>query len=187
LVAAFHGDLAIPFVAQSLRLIEAAARRLNLLLNPVPLLGTDPGRWEQIFESVARRGIGAATIHESPRYETHQRRLAELAMKHRLPMVLTFRSQAEAGGLMAYSPDEEEIFRRAGSLAARILKGAKPADLPVEEPTKYQFVINLKTAKALGLTIRATSVLPMSNSMSPIDKVAARLRRLRQQRGMSQE
>jgi putative ABC transport system substrate-binding protein len=153
-VAAFHGDLGIPFVAQSLRLIEAAARRLNLLLNPVPLLGTDPGPWEQIFESVARRGIGAATIHESPRYETHQRRLAELAMKHRLPMVvLTFRSQAEAGGLMAYSPDEEEIFRRAGSLAARILKGAKPADLPVEEPTKYQFVINLKTAKALGLTI----------------------------------
>jgi putative ABC transport system substrate-binding protein len=68
-------------------------------------------------------------------------------------MVFTFRSQAEAGGLMSYAPDLEEVFRRAGSLAARILQGAKLADLPVEEPTKFQLVLNLKTAKALGLTI----------------------------------
>ena len=152
-VAAFHGDPAIPFVAQSLRATEAAARRLGLALHPVPLLGIDPGPWEQVFETVARRGIGAATIHESPRYETHQRRLAELALKHRLPMVFTFRSQAEAGGLMAYTPDFEEIMRRAGNLAARILKGAKPADLPVEQPTRYQLVLNARTARALGLTI----------------------------------
>ena len=68
-------------------------------------------------------------------------------------MVLTFRTQAQAGGLMSYTADHEEVFRRAGSLAARILQGAKPADLPVEQPTKFQFVLNLKTAKALGLTI----------------------------------
>jgi putative ABC transport system substrate-binding protein len=68
-------------------------------------------------------------------------------------MVFTFSNQAQAGGLMAYTIDQEEIFRRAGGLAARILKGARPADLPVEEPTRYQFVLNLKTAKALRLTI----------------------------------
>ena len=79
--------------------------------------------------------------------------LADLALKYRLPMVFTFRSQAEAGGLMAFTANHEEVFRRAGSLAARILQGARPADLPVEQPTKYQFVLNLKTAKALGLTI----------------------------------
>ena len=68
-------------------------------------------------------------------------------------MVFTFPLQAEPGGLMAYAADEEEIVRRAGNLAAKILKGARPADLPVEEPTMYQFVVNLRTAKALGLTI----------------------------------
>jgi putative ABC transport system substrate-binding protein len=113
----------------------------------------DPGPWEQAFETVARRRIGGAVIAESPRYETHQRRLAEMALKHRLPLVFTFRSQAEAGGLMAFTPDAEEIFRRAGRLAARILQGAKPADLPVEEPTTFELVINLRTAKALGLTL----------------------------------
>jgi putative ABC transport system substrate-binding protein len=71
-------------------------------------------------------------------------------------MVFTFRVQAEAGGLMSYQADVEEINRRAGNLTARILKGAKPADLPVEEPTTYQFVVNMKTAKALGLTIPPT-------------------------------
>jgi putative ABC transport system substrate-binding protein len=68
-------------------------------------------------------------------------------------MVFTYRSQAEAGGLMSFTADQEEIFRRAGNLVAKILQGARPADLPVEEPTMYQFLVNLKTAKALGLTL----------------------------------
>jgi putative tryptophan/tyrosine transport system substrate-binding protein len=111
--------------------------------------------FEQVFQSVRQRGIDAATLHESPRFEATQGLLGELVLKHRIPMVLTFRSQAEAGGLMSYSADHVEVFERAGHLAARILKGAKPADLPVEVPTKYQFVLNLKTGKALGLTIPA--------------------------------
>jgi putative ABC transport system substrate-binding protein len=102
---------------------------------------------------VVQRRIDAVTIHEAPRLESNRQLLANLALKHRVPMVLTFRNQAEVGGLMSYTADHEEIFRQAGSLAARILKGTKPADLPVEQPTKYQLVINLKTAKALGLTI----------------------------------
>ena len=106
-----------------------------------------------VFETVARRGIGAVTIHEAPRFEAQRQLLADLALKHRLPMVFTFRDQAEAGGLMSYQADNEEIFRRAGNLAARILKGVKPADLPVEEPTMYQFVLNLKTAKPSASTM----------------------------------
>ena len=152
-IAAFHGDLSIPFVAQWLRATEAAARRLGLAVHPVPFLGQDPVHWEQVFDTVARRGIGAIAINEAARFETHQGRLADFSVKYRLPMVLTFPSQAQAGGLMSYSADLEEVMRRAGSLAARILQGAKPADLPVEQPTRYRLVLNLKTAKALSLTI----------------------------------
>jgi putative ABC transport system substrate-binding protein len=152
-VAAFHGDLTIPFVAQWLRATEAAAGKLGLSVHPVPFLGQDPGPWEQAFDTVARRRIGAVTIHEAPRFEGHRQVLADLALKYRVPMVFTFRNQAEAGGLMALTADFEEVGRRAGSLTARILRGARPADLPFEQPTKYQFVVNLRTAKVLGLTI----------------------------------
>jgi len=166
-VAAFHGDRTGPFVAQWLRATEAAAQRFGLTLHPVqgPLPGEDPARWEPVFQATARRGIGAAAIHEAPRFEAQRQLLADLALKYRLPMVFTFKLQAEAGGLMSLSSDEEEIVRRAGNLVGRILKGAKPADLPVEEPTLYQFVVNLRTAKALNLTIppavlaRATHVI----------------------------
>jgi putative ABC transport system substrate-binding protein len=152
-VAFFHADPAIPVVAQFIRATQAAANKLGVTLHPVRLRPSDPDTWEQVFQTVRQRGIGAATIHEAPGYETHRERLAELALRYRLPVVFTFRTQAEAGGLMSYAADWEDVFRRAGSLAARILKGATPADLPVEEPTLFQFLINLKTAKALGLTL----------------------------------
>src|SRR5262245_25117640 len=152
-VAAFHGDLNNPFVSTWLRTTQAAATQLGLAVHPVPFLGQDPGPWEQAFQTVVQRRIDAVTIHEAPRFESNRQLLANLALKYRVPMVLSLRNQAEAGGLMSYTADHEEINRQAGSLAARILKGAKPADLPVEQPTKYQLVINLKTAKALGLTI----------------------------------
>jgi ABC-type uncharacterized transport system substrate-binding protein len=163
-VAAFHADLTFPINAHWLRATEAAAHRLGLALHPVRI-PVETGEWEQAFETVSQRRVGAATIHENPRWERHRQLLAQLALKHRLPMVFTFRSQAEAGGLMSYAPDQDEIFRRAGNLAARILKGAKPADLPVEQSTKFEFVINLKTARLLGLTLpesvrlRATDVV----------------------------
>jgi putative tryptophan/tyrosine transport system substrate-binding protein len=81
------------------------------------------------------------------------RRLVDLAAKHRLPAVYTVKEYADAGGLMAYAPNLADVVRRAATYVDRILKGAKPADLPVEQPTKFVLVINLKTAKALGLTI----------------------------------
>ena len=86
-------------------------------------------------------------------------RLAELALKNRLPTMFAQRAYAEAGGLMAYSADFSDLYRRAATFVDKILKGAKPADLPVEQPTKFEFVINLKTAKALGLTIPQTLLL----------------------------
>jgi putative ABC transport system substrate-binding protein len=151
-VAAFHGDPAVPIVAQWLRATEAAARRFGLALHPMRV-PPDLGQWEPLFETVSQRRIGAVTIHDAPRFESNGQLFANLALKRRLPMIFTFRSQAVAGGLMAYTADAEDTFRRVGSLAARILMGAKPADLPFEQPTKFHFVINLKTAKALGLTL----------------------------------
>jgi putative ABC transport system substrate-binding protein len=80
-------------------------------------------------------------------------RIIDLAAKHRLPAMYEWRNYAESGGLMSYGTDFADVFRRAASYVDKILKGAKPADLPVEQPTKFELVINLKTAKALGLTV----------------------------------
>ena len=89
----------------------------------------------------------------SPALFTERKRIADLALKHRLPTVVGGREYAEAGGLISYAVRYPDLFRRAASYVDKILKGAKPADLPVEQPTKFELVINLKTAKALGLTI----------------------------------
>ena len=86
-------------------------------------------------------------------FYAERRRLVDLAAKNRLPAVYPLREYVDAGGLMSYAPDFADLFRRAATYVDKILKGAKPADLPVEQPTKFELVINLKTAKALGLTI----------------------------------
>jgi ABC-type uncharacterized transport system substrate-binding protein len=93
------------------------------------------------------------------------RRLVDLAAKHRLPAVYTVKEYADAGGLMAYAPNLADVVRRAATYVDRILKGAKPADLPVEQPTKFVLVINLKTAKALGLTIPPSSLLARADQV----------------------
>src|SRR5262245_4936769 len=88
-----------------------------------------------------------------------RRRLVDLAAKHRLPAVYTVKEYVDAGGLMTYGPNLADVVRRAAAYVDKILKGAKPADLPVEQPTKFELVINLKTAKALGLTIPQSVLL----------------------------
>jgi len=92
-------------------------------------------------------------------FTTHRIRLADLAAKARLPAMYGTREYVEAGGLMSYGPITRELFRRAAGYVDKILKGANPGDLPVEQPTKFELVINLKTAKALGLTIPQSLLL----------------------------
>jgi putative tryptophan/tyrosine transport system substrate-binding protein len=90
---------------------------------------------------------------ESPRTVVHRAQIAKLALKHRLPVMSQFNRLVEAGGLMSYGPELSDLFTRAADFVDKILKGAKPADLPIEQPPKFELVINLKTANALGLTI----------------------------------
>jgi len=95
----------------------------------------------------------------SPPLFTERKRIADLALKHRLPTVVGGREYAEAGGLFSYAVSYPELFRRAALYVDKILKGAKPADLPVEQPRTFELVVNLKTAKALGLTIPPSLLL----------------------------
>jgi putative tryptophan/tyrosine transport system substrate-binding protein len=131
--------------------LESAGKKLRIELSITPIGGQDD------LDSVlahAKTG-GASGIIAPPDYVTflNRKRLAEAALKHRLPGCYWAREYVDAGGLLAYSSDTIEFRRRAAKFVDKILKGAKPADLPVEQPTRFEFVINLKTAKALGLTI----------------------------------
>jgi putative ABC transport system substrate-binding protein len=130
---------------------EEAAQTLRI---PFKAHGVDgPDEFARTFNAIVGDGAGAVLVATSTMFLVHRRELAELALRHRLPTVFAFREYAEAGGLMAYGPSYTELFQRAATYVDRILKGTKPADLPVEQPTKFELVINLKTAKALGLTI----------------------------------
>jgi putative tryptophan/tyrosine transport system substrate-binding protein len=121
------------------------------------LLGMTLHRWE--LRSAAELEGDALLVLPYPRTYAHTRRIVQLAEKHQLPAVYPFREAVEAGGLMAYGPNAPDMFRRAGIYIDKIFRGAKPADLPVEQPTKFELVINLKTAKALGLTIPPSLLL----------------------------
>ena len=111
------------------------------------------GKIEGAFKAATDARAGALLVHPVALFDQNARRIAELAARSRLPAIYGLRSYVEVGGLMSYSADIIDMFRRAAVFVDKILKGAKPADLPVEQPTKFEFVINLKTAKALGLTI----------------------------------
>jgi putative ABC transport system substrate-binding protein len=105
------------------------------------------------FDAIIRDNANALLVFPDFATMVHRRQMAEFATKHRLPSVFGWREYVEAGGLMSYGPDRLETAKRLAVYVDKILKGAKPADLPVEQPTKFELVINLKTAKALGLTI----------------------------------
>jgi putative ABC transport system substrate-binding protein len=129
--------------------MEEAARALGLQLNPTAV--RSPEDFEAAFKAVGRAD---GLVHiDTPLFTTHRARLAELAAKSRLPAIWAHSTIVEAGGLMSYGTYIPALFRRAAIHVDRVLKGTKPADLPVEQPTKFELVINLKTAKALGVTI----------------------------------
>ena len=130
---------------------ESAARERGWRLLSLEI--RDAGEIEKAFKTATGARAGALLVTPSGLPDAHARRIAELAAKSRLPTMYAFRFYVEAGGLISYGVDLTENYRRAAAFVDKILKGAKPADLPVEQPTKFELVINLKTAKALGLTI----------------------------------
>ena len=134
--------------------IEAAAQTLGLRLHLKEIAITDPAEHiDRAVRAMADERVDAVLGLQGPHVFRERRRLADLAAKYRLPGVFELSSYAEAGCLMAYAPSSTDLYRRAATYVDRILKGAKPADLPVEQPTKFELIINRKTAKALGLTI----------------------------------
>jgi putative ABC transport system substrate-binding protein len=130
---------------------DVAARALGARLQIVGARG--PAAIDKAFSEMIRARANGLAVLSTPMFSIERRRLVDLAAKHRLPTVYSFRRYVEAGGLMSYGPNLPDLSRRAAIYVDKILKGVKPADLPVEQPTKFELVINLKTAKALGLTI----------------------------------
>jgi putative tryptophan/tyrosine transport system substrate-binding protein len=130
---------------------EVAARALGVRLQFVEARGS--ADFDRAFSDMTKARAGALTVLPIAMLTNERRRLVDLAAKNRLPAIYPWREFADAGGLMSYGPDLADSFRRAATYVDRILKGTKPGDLPVEQPTKFDLVINLKTAKALGLTI----------------------------------
>jgi putative ABC transport system substrate-binding protein len=130
---------------------RAAAQALGVRADTVSF--RDFSELDGAFSAIARGSRAVLLVSPSGPMFSERRRLAELALKHRLPAMYDAREYVEVGGLIAYGPNRAELFRRAAVYVDKILKGARPGDLPIEQPTKFELVVNLKTAKALGLTI----------------------------------
>jgi putative ABC transport system substrate-binding protein len=130
---------------------ETAARSLVVQLQIVAVRG--PEDFDNAFATMTRDHAGAVLVLSDPMTFFHRTRLAELGVRRRLPTMHGVRGYVDAGGLMSYWAQQVELYRRVGSYVDRILKGAKPGDLPIEQPTRFELVINLRTAKTLGLTI----------------------------------
>ena len=140
-----------PGSALQVREVEAAARSLRIRLQHVEARG--PEEFDSAFAAMARERAEALLVGHDTTFLVHRARIAELAAKGRLPTMYSYRESVEAGGLMAYAVNMTDFIGRAAMYVDKILKGAKPADLPVEQPTKFELVINLKAARAIGLTI----------------------------------
>jgi ABC-type uncharacterized transport system substrate-binding protein len=130
---------------------NAAAQALGLRLQRVEV--RDATEFERAFSDMARERAEALVVDNDALFWDHRKEIADLALKHRLPTMSEYREYVEAGGLMFYAAHDPDLYRRVATYVDKIFKGAKPADLPVEQPTKFELVINMKTAKLLGLTI----------------------------------
>ena len=135
----------------TIRNIKDAARSLGLQLQLLEARG--PEGFDGAFAAMAKERVGALLVVQDPAFIPHRARLIDLAQQNRLPSIFTQWEDAEAGGLMSYGPSLSDLYRRAGTYVDKILKGAKPGDLPVQQPKTFELIINLKTAKALDLTI----------------------------------
>lgn len=148
---AFLSDPADPSFGDQMKEAEAAARFLRIRLQQVEARG--PEEFDSAFAAMARERAEALLVMGASTFLVHRARLADLAVKGRIPTMYGLRESVEAGGLMAYAVNMTDFIGHAAVFVDKILKGAKPADLPVEQPTKFEFIINLKTAEAIGITI----------------------------------
>jgi putative ABC transport system substrate-binding protein len=140
-----------PSVVPGLKALEEPAQLLRLQVQPVGV--QTAAELEGAFATMVRGGAQAVLVFNTPPFNSAKQRIAELAIAHRLPTMCQGKFYVEAGGLMSYYPDRDAYFRSATVYVDKILRGAKPADLPVEQASKFEFVINNRTARAIGLTI----------------------------------
>jgi putative ABC transport system substrate-binding protein len=140
-----------PSSVQQWRESQVIGRELGLQLHSMEVSSAD--KFESAFKEATKAGSTALSVTSSPFINSYQKPIAELAIKNRLPAIYNRGDFVDSGGLMSYGPDVIDLYRRAAVYVDKILKGAKPADLPIEQPKKFEFVINLKAAKQIGLTI----------------------------------
>jgi putative ABC transport system substrate-binding protein len=140
-----------PSHSRALPAVENAGEKLALELRMVPARGLED--FDSAFATMAQERVGAFLAVGSPVVVGQRVPLAALALRYRLPGMFPFKENVVAGGLMSYGADPSDLYRRAAAYVDKILKGARPADLPVEQPKKFEFIINLKAAKQIGLTI----------------------------------
>jgi ABC-type uncharacterized transport system substrate-binding protein len=150
-------DPATPSHRPALEAVEVRGRALGLQVQRLAVRGAT--EFDSAFSAIVRERTGGVLVLSTPLFIGRAGRLAELAMNHKLPTMFGPREHVEAGGLLSYSPDRADLYRRAAIYVDKILKGAKPADLPVQQATKFELVINMKTAKAIGLTIPPSFLL----------------------------
>lgn len=144
-------DPATPSHRPALKAVEDMGRTLRLQLQPLAVRSAT--EFDSAFSTITKERAGAVLVLSTPLFLGGAKRLAELALTYKLPTMFGPREHVEVGGLLSYSPDRADLYRRAAAYVDRILKGANPADLPVQQATKFDLVINRKTAQALGLTI----------------------------------
>ena len=138
----------------SIQETERAARACGITLQTVQV--RDPSEFDTAFVALTRERLDGLMVWSGPVLLRHRARIVELVAQSRLPTIYSLRESVDAGGLMAYGPSLPDRFRRAATYVDKSLKGTKPADLPVEQPIKFELVINLKTAQARGITIPPT-------------------------------
>jgi putative tryptophan/tyrosine transport system substrate-binding protein len=144
-------DLAHPAAPLAVRQVQAAGQRLGIAVEDIGV--QRPEEFDGALSAMVRQGVVGVIVQSSALFFSDRSHLAELSTHNRLAMIAAVRDFAEAGCLVSYGPDLAAGFRRAADFVDKILKGAKPADLPIEQPTKFELVVNLRTAKAIGLTI----------------------------------
>jgi putative ABC transport system substrate-binding protein len=147
-------NAANPYSAMVFEETRGAAKTLAIELQSLEVRG--PGDFDGVLDSAVRKRADALVAVEDPLTFNHRKQIAESCAENRLPAMYGLREYADAGGLLAYGASQEDLLRRAIGFVDKILKGVKPADLPVQQPTKFELIINLKTAKALGLEIPPT-------------------------------